>query len=178
MEHSAGVGEQVCDPLTWAERGAGYFLEGLPIAEGASIEWGGVGARPGALLPAPATAVVARRPLGPGGPATIHCRMRRPGEQVSDVQSQSNAVTRPHFGSKGSDGPTSNWECLQIPKHRNNLITSPNELVDMPVLQALVTASQCNAQCSSLLPLPRRAHSPLCSQTWPLPKSKNQYRRQ
>lgn len=138
MEHPAGEGQQVCDPLTWAERGAGYFLEGLPIAEGAAIEWGGVGARPGALLPAPATAVVARRPLRPGGPATIHCRRRQTGER--DAQSQSNAVTRAHFGSESSDEPTCNWECLQIPTHRNILITSSNDLVDVPILQALVIA--------------------------------------
>lgn len=62
-----GVGPRVSEvPLTWAEGGAGYFLEGLPIAEGAAVERCGVGARPCALLPAPAAAVVARRPLGPG----------------------------------------------------------------------------------------------------------------
>lgn len=72
-----GVGPRVSEvPLTWAEGGAGYFLEGLPVAEGAAVERCGVGARPRALLPAPAAAVVARRPLGPGGPAPVHCRRR------------------------------------------------------------------------------------------------------
>jgi len=57
-----------------------------------------------------------------------------------DAQRQSNAVTRAHFGSEGSDGPTSNWECLQIPTPKNILLTSPNDLVDMPVLQAVAIA--------------------------------------
>lgn len=61
--------------LTWADGGTGGLLEGLALAEGPSVEGGGVGAGPGALLPASATAVGAGRPLCPAGPATIHCKV-------------------------------------------------------------------------------------------------------
>lgn len=63
--------------LTWAHGGAGSLLEGLALAEGASVEGGRVGAGPRALLPAAATAVRARRPLCPAGPATVHCEGSR-----------------------------------------------------------------------------------------------------
>lgn len=68
-----------CHPassLTWAHGGAGSLLEGLALTEGASIEWGGVGTGPCALLPASATAVGAGRPLCPAGPSAIHCENR------------------------------------------------------------------------------------------------------
>lgn len=76
MWGTGSVGKVSESPLTWAEGGAGDLLERLPITEGTTVEWRRVGACPGALLPAPATAVVARRPLRPGGPATVHCKRR------------------------------------------------------------------------------------------------------
>ena len=60
--------------LTWAHGGAGGLLEGLALAEGASVERGRVGARPCTFLPATAAAVGAGRPLRPAGPATVHCK--------------------------------------------------------------------------------------------------------
>lgn len=42
---------------TWAHGGARCLLEGLSLAEGASIERGWVGAGPSTLLPAPAAAI-------------------------------------------------------------------------------------------------------------------------
>lgn len=51
------TGCHVASSLTWAHGGAGSLLEGLALTEGSSVEWGGVGAGPCALLPATATAV-------------------------------------------------------------------------------------------------------------------------
>ena len=57
---------------TRAQCGAGQFLDGLSITGRASVQRGGVSAAPGALLEAPPTAAVARRPLCPRGPAPVH----------------------------------------------------------------------------------------------------------
>lgn len=65
---NATQGQSLADRayLTRAERSAGDFLYGHPFTKGTSIEWSRVGAGPGTLLPAPATASVAVGPLGPG----------------------------------------------------------------------------------------------------------------
>lgn len=65
-----------CSYWTWAQSGASYFLDALSLAEGAAIERGRVGAGPRALLEASPTAAVTHRPLCPGGPASIHCKVR------------------------------------------------------------------------------------------------------
>lgn len=57
--------------FTWTERVAGQLLDALALADGAAIEWGGVGAAASAFLVATATAAVAHRPLGPRRPATV-----------------------------------------------------------------------------------------------------------
>ena len=57
---------------TCAQCGAGQFLDGLSITGRPSVQRGGISAAPGALLEAPPTAAVARRPLCPRGPAPVH----------------------------------------------------------------------------------------------------------
>lgn len=65
-----------CSYWTWAQSGASYFLDALSLAEGAAVERGRVGAGPRALLEASPAAAVTHRPLCPGGPASIHCKVR------------------------------------------------------------------------------------------------------
>lgn len=57
---------------TWAQGGAGCFLDILPLTEGASVERRRVGAAPAPFLPAAPTAGAADRPLGPRRPPTVH----------------------------------------------------------------------------------------------------------
>lgn len=71
------AGSHLARGLTWAHGGARSLLEGLALTEGSSVERGGVGAGPCALLPAAATAVGAGRPLCPAGPSAVHCRGSR-----------------------------------------------------------------------------------------------------
>lgn len=58
--------------FTWAQRGTGYFLHALPVAEGATVERCWVGAGPRAFLISSSTAAITHRPLCPGGPATVY----------------------------------------------------------------------------------------------------------
>lgn len=56
---------------TWAEWVAGQLLDALTLADGTTVERGGIRAAASAFLVATPTATVAHRPLGPGGPATV-----------------------------------------------------------------------------------------------------------
>lgn len=57
---------------TWAQSGAGCFLDILPLTEGAPVERCRVGAAPAPFLPATPTAGAADGPLRPRGPAPVH----------------------------------------------------------------------------------------------------------
>lgn len=57
---------------TWAQGGAGCFLDILPLTEGAPVERRRVGAAPAPFLPAAPTAGTADGPLGPRRPPTVH----------------------------------------------------------------------------------------------------------
>ena len=57
---------------TWAQGGAGCFLDILPLTEGAPVERRRVGAAPAPFLPAAPTAGAADRPLSPRRPPTVH----------------------------------------------------------------------------------------------------------
>lgn len=57
---------------TWAQSGAGCFLDILPLTEGAPVERCRVGAAPAPFLPATPTAGAADRPLSPRRPPTVH----------------------------------------------------------------------------------------------------------
>lgn len=61
---------------TWAQGGAGTFLQALAFAGGPAVEGRRVGAAPAPLLPAAAAGGAAGRPLCPRRPATVHCRHR------------------------------------------------------------------------------------------------------
>lgn len=57
---------------TWAQSGAGCFLDILPLTEGAPVERCRVGAAPAPFLPAAPTAGAADGPLSPRRPPTVH----------------------------------------------------------------------------------------------------------
>lgn len=57
---------------TWAQSGAGCFLDILPLTEGAPVERCRVGAAPAPFLPATPTAGAADGPLRPRRPPTVH----------------------------------------------------------------------------------------------------------
>lgn len=57
---------------TWAQGGAGCFLDILPLTEGTPVERRRVGAAPAPFLPAAPTAGAADGPLGPRRPPTVH----------------------------------------------------------------------------------------------------------
>lgn len=57
---------------TWAQSGAGCFLDILPLTEGAPVERCRVGAAPAPFLPATPTAGAADGPLSPRRPPTVH----------------------------------------------------------------------------------------------------------
>lgn len=57
---------------TWAQGGAGCFLDILPLTEGAPVERCRVGAAPAPFLPAAPTAGAAHGPLSPRRPPTVH----------------------------------------------------------------------------------------------------------
>lgn len=57
---------------TWAQGGAGCFLDILPLTEGAPVERCRVGAAPAPFLPAAPTAGAADGPLRPRRPPTVH----------------------------------------------------------------------------------------------------------
>lgn len=63
--------------FTRAERVAGQLLDALAVADGATIERGGVRAAAGAFLVATAAAAVAHRPLGPRRPATVDWKKKK-----------------------------------------------------------------------------------------------------
>lgn len=65
MQEAAAAG-------TWAQGGAGCFLDILPLTEGAPVERRRVGAAPAPFLPAAPTAGAADGPLGPRRPPTVH----------------------------------------------------------------------------------------------------------
>lgn len=57
---------------TWAQGGAGCFLDILPLTEGTPVERRRVGAAPAPFLPAAPTGGTADGPLGPRRPPTVH----------------------------------------------------------------------------------------------------------
>lgn len=65
-------GEAAAASGTWAQRGAGCFLDILPLTEGAPVERRRVRAAPAPFLPATPTAGAADGPLRPRGPPTVH----------------------------------------------------------------------------------------------------------
>ena len=62
---------------TWAEGVAGQLLEALALADGSAVQGRRVGAASRALLEAATAAAVAHGPLGPRGPASIHCKQQQ-----------------------------------------------------------------------------------------------------
>lgn len=65
MQEAAAAG-------TWAQGGAGCFLDILPLTEGTPVERRRVGAAPAPFLPAAPTAGAADGPFGPRRPPTVH----------------------------------------------------------------------------------------------------------
>lgn len=68
--------------LTWTQRIAGDLLHRHALAERPAVERRRVGAGPRSLLDTAPTRHVAGRPLGPQGPAAVHCGEFSRGEEV------------------------------------------------------------------------------------------------
>lgn len=79
----SATGQVGCLAVTWTGGHAGTFLDVLPLAGRASVQWGGVGAAPTPLLPAAPTHGTAGRPGGPRGPAAVDCPTRARGMEES-----------------------------------------------------------------------------------------------
>lgn len=63
--------------LTWAQRVAGDLLHRHALAERPAVERRRVSAGSRSLLDTPPTWHVTGRPLGPQGPAAVHCRVQQ-----------------------------------------------------------------------------------------------------
>lgn len=104
---------------TWAQGGAGCFLDILPLTEGTPVERRRVGAAPAPFLPAAPTGGTADGPLGPRRPPTVHWPDREGLGQgagaFSDMPAQGPGRERPRAAAMQEGSPGGEATLCPVP---------------------------------------------------------------